>query len=105
MKEMREKLGSLDDPWSRPRKIRARIHRIDLVFPDGRQIGPTGIFEQSSCVARGRFQITTARHDDQQLRGPLQNVLPGNANRIGPYAPEFILPPAIRTISGTQWPL
>jgi hypothetical protein len=54
MKEMSEKLGSLDDPWPRSCKIGARIHRIDAVFLDSREIEPIRIIEQLSCALRRR---------------------------------------------------
>src|SRR6266849_1816696 len=38
----------------------------------------------------GLFQTKAARHNDQYLRPPLQNVLPQYTNGIGPLTPKLV---------------
>src|SRR6266446_5126223 len=73
VKEMSEKLGPLDDPWSRTSEVGVCIHRIDASVSDRRQLGRSRVAEEFLCVLGGLCQFATAGHDDQDLWRPLQD--------------------------------
>src|SRR5262249_52796948 len=103
MKEMSEELRSLDDPGPGTRKIRARVNRVDAIISHRRKLSPTGICEQLRGRTRSLIQIAAARHDDQDIRRPVQNVPPRNADGIRAQASKIVL--ATRNLDHLRHPV
>src|SRR5439155_14258342 len=90
MKEMREKFCSFNDPRPRTRKIRVCIDHVHAIVLYGWKIGPARICEQLLCMISHLFEAHAARHDNQNLRCPLQNIRPGDADRFGSRSPKVV---------------
>ena len=80
MKEMCEKLCSLNHPRAGPCEIGIRVHRIDTAVPYCRKIGPTGIRKESLGLFRRFLHMEATRHHDQNFWRPSQNVIPSDTN-------------------------
>ena len=87
---MSQKFRSLNDPWPWPRKIGVRVHYIHTVIAHCRYIGPMRVGKKLSRLISSLLQAKTARHNDHDLRSPLENVIPMYANGIGPLTGEFV---------------
>jgi len=94
MEEMSQKLRSLNDPWPWACEIGVRVHNIHTVIAYRWKISPTGIGRYLPGLIGSFFQTKAARHDYHDLRPPLENILPQDANGIGPLTPEFVDSPS-----------
>src|SRR3974377_594176 len=87
---MSEKFGSLNDPRPRPCEIGVCVHRVNAVCAHGWKLVPTRVTGELPNLICRLIQTKAARHNDQYLWPPLQDLVPSYANGVGSVTPEFI---------------
>src|SRR5260370_41568140 len=90
MNEMGQQLCPLYDPWPRASEVRVCIYSVNSPAAHGRQIVPASIVEKLRSLRHDLIQIEPTGRDNEDFRGPFQNIVPGDANRIGAFTAQRV---------------